>query len=123
MQAIVSVSPPKEMALTHSVLEVGGLQEGDDRLRHRPLARYVEVVCRAQGHLQALIQEVTELLLRVAADLFLAPAGAGKEDRGGGGLRSSDPLLVIMCCLGASLGLRQNIFKRRSEVGDGADAP
>src|SRR3954453_8689862 len=53
--------PAKRDRVANGVFVAVRLQECDDRLRHRPLARYIERI-RWPKVSQALIQEVTELL-------------------------------------------------------------
>src|SRR5262245_14306576 len=112
--------PTQRDRIANGVFVALRLQERNDRLRHRPLARDIELI-RGAKLSQSLIQEVPELLSRVAADLLLAAASPSQKDRGGSRLGSADSLLVIMRHFGAPLGLLQNCLQCRADVGDRAD--
>src|SRR5262249_8166521 len=90
----VGVSPQGD-GVADGVLVPGRFQEGDNRLRDGPLARYFELVRRAQL-IQGLIQEVVEPPLDVLADLLLGTAGTGEEDRGRGRLSTANALLMVV---------------------------
>ncbi len=65
------------------VLEIVGVEEGDERLGDRALAGLVEVVVGSDLG-DGAVEVVAEAVGDFAADLFFGGTGAGEEDGGGG---------------------------------------